>query len=533
LKLRKVNKMKKFLAFLIVISVITAIILGSLYSLDYEPTTLMKLKDKYSKKHKPKVDHKRFEVLQAKFENAREVTKACESCHNLTAGEVMQSNHWSWEREEYIQGRGIVYIGKKNAINNFCIGSQGNEQSCAKCHIGLGFDDEGKMYTDSTNIDCLVCHDNSETYAKASGAAGAPVENLDLNLIAQSVGKPKRSNCGVCHFYGGGGNNVKHGHLESAMNEPSKEIDIHMASEGMNLQCIDCHLTENHKISGKLYSFASTCTNRNTCDQCHTNAPHEKDLINSHTLKVSCEACHIPTYAKENSTKLYWDWSTAGKLKDGKPYNEEDSLGNDTYLSIKGSFVWGKNLKPAYVWFNGTANHYLLGDTIEDATKQLVLNQLNGSYKDRESKIVPVKIHIAKQPYDPVTKVLIQPKLYAEKEGEGAFWKDFNWQTASEIGMKDVGLPFSGKIDFIETKMFWLVNHMVSSKENVVQCNECHTRTDSRLAGLSDFYIPGRDYSKFVDVAGSWLLLLTFLGVASHGTLRLINSRKNKKVKNG
>ncbi len=250
-------------------------------------------------------------------------------------------------------------------------------------------------------------------------------------------------------------------------------------------------------------------------------------------MKVSCEACHIPIYAKENSTKLYWDWSTAGRLKDGKPYEEDDSLGNHTYLSIKGSFVWGKNLKPDYVWFNGTASHYLLGDKIENTSQDLVLNQLNGSYKDRESKIVPVKIHIAKQPYDPVNKILIQPKLYAETEGEGAFWKDFNWQKASEIGMKDAGLPFSGKIDFIETKMFWLVNHMVSSKENVVQCNECHTRTDSRLAGLSDFYIPGRDYSKFVDVAGSWLLLLTFLGVASHGTLRIINSRKNKKVKNG
>ncbi len=53
---------------------------------------------------------------------------------------------------------------------------------------------------------------------------------LDLNKIAQSVGKPKRTNCGVCHFFGGGGNNVKHGDLEMAMFEPTKEIDIHMAT---------------------------------------------------------------------------------------------------------------------------------------------------------------------------------------------------------------------------------------------------------------------------------------------------------------
>ena len=35
--------------------------------------------------------------------------------------------------------------------------------------------------------------------------------------------------------------------------------------------------------------------------------------------------------------------------------------GNHTYLSIKGSFKWGKILKPEYVWFNGTAEHYLIG----------------------------------------------------------------------------------------------------------------------------------------------------------------------------
>ena len=50
------------------------------------------------------------------------------------------------------------------------------------------------------------------------------VENLyltlDFNNIAQNVGKPKRTNCGVCHFYGGGGDNVKHGDLSSLMFEP-------------------------------------------------------------------------------------------------------------------------------------------------------------------------------------------------------------------------------------------------------------------------------------------------------------------------
>ena len=159
----------------------------------------------------------------------------------------------------------------------------------------------------------------------------------------------------------------------------------------------------------------------------------------------------------------------------------------------------------------------------------LVLNQLHGSYSDNESKIIPVKIHVAKQPFDPINKILIQPKLYADKKGEGAFWKDFNWQTASEVGMKEVGLPFSGKISFMETEMYWPVNHMVASKENTLQCNSCHTRENSRLAKLTDFYMPGRDYSSLVDTGGKWLIILLIIGILLHAIIRIFSYGKIKK----
>ena len=519
--------MKRLILLSAFLGLLVVIAIGTLSQKDYEPTVLMKLKGKYSKTEKPSVNHSKFAMLQQKFTSPQAVTKACVSCHNMTTQQVMNGNHWNWEREEYIEGRGIVYLGKRNAINNFCIGTKGNEQSCAKCHVGYGMDSKGNIYTDSLNIDCLVCHDNTETYAKAQEKSGAPISTLNFTEIAEHIGKPKRSNCGVCHFYGGGGNNVKHGDLEMSMFEPTKDIDIHMASEGMNLQCVDCHLTEQHNISGKVYSLSSMNLNRNTCEQCHTKTPHDENILNEHTLKVACQTCHIPTYAKDNATKMFWDWSTAGRLKNGEPYSEEDSLGNHTYLSIKGSFVWKKNVKPDYIWFNGTASHYLKGDIVQDTTDVLILNQLHGSYVDDESKIFPVKIHLARQPFDPVNRMLIQPKLFAEKKGEGAFWKDFNWQTASEIGMKESNLPYSGKITFIKTGMYWPVNHMVADKENTVQCNECHTRSDSRLAGLTDFYLPGRDYSAPIDIAGKWILILTIVGVFIHATIRILSYKKH------
>lgn len=485
------------------------------------------LKAKYSKKHVPSVDHSKLAPLQVKFTSPQQVTKACNSCHTERHKEVMRSSHWNWSREEYIPGRGIRTIGKKNVLNNFCIGTQSNEQSCAKCHIGFGMANADFSFDDPSYVDCMACHDNSGKYKKAAEKGGAPDPTVNLNEIAQHVGQPQRSNCGTCHFYGGGGNNVKHGDLEMSMFDPTKDVDVHMASEGVDLQCTACHVTRNHVMAGKVYSLSSMNRNRSTCEQCHTDRPHNNDVINQHTVKVACQTCHIPVYAKVNATKMSWDWSTAGKLHDGEPYEEDDSLGNHTYMSIKGSFVWKKNVEPEYVWFNGTANHYLLGDKV-DTTDVIRINSFNGSYDDRDSKIIPVKIHRAKQIYDPVYKTLIQPKLFAPEKGDGAFWKDFNWNTAAAAGMKEVRLPYSGTYTFVNTEMYWPINHMVSKKEKAVQCAECHTREHGRLAALQGFYMPGRNYNAGVELFGKVLILLSVLGVVGHAAVRIVASRNRK-----
>jgi hypothetical protein len=96
--------------------------------------------------------------------------------------------------------------------------------------------------------------------------------------------------------------------------------------------------------------------------------------------------------------------------------------------------------------------------------------------------------------------------------------------------MKEVNLPFSGNVSFINTEMYWPLNHMVSTKEKSVQCNECHTRDNSRLANLKDFYMPARDYNKFVDNTGIGLILVSIFGVIVHSAVR-VTSRKKRKVK--
>jgi octaheme c-type cytochrome (tetrathionate reductase family) len=513
----------------VILTVVALLILLNFIQEDeYHNLKLEKLKQEYAIKPVSSVDHSKLEALNKTFNSPQEVTEACISCHTERHKEIMNSSHWNWERISYVEGRGISATGKKNVLNNFCIGSKTNEQSCAKCHIGYGMtDNDAYDYNNARNVDCMVCHDNSEDYHKGSALAGYPDRSVNFTEVAKSVGSPKKMNCGSCHFYGGGGNNVKHGDLEEALMATTRDIDVHMAANGMDMSCTDCHTAENHQILGKLYTVSSTNTQRATCEQCHTSTPHFDNILNRHNAKVSCQTCHIPTYAKVNSTKMEWKWSTAGKLKEGEPYELDDSLGNHTYLSMKGDFKWERNVKPDYIWFNGTADHYVLGDQITSNPVQM--NTLFGSHDEDESKIIPVKIHKGDQIYDKVHNLLIQPKLYSEKKGDSAFWQDFNWDNAARAGMERIGLPYSGEYAFIETEMYLPVNHMVAPKSEALGCAECHTREKGRLANLEGFYLPGRDYNKPLETGAHFLIIASLIGVLLHSLIRVLVALRRKK----
>ncbi|MCF8381755.1 MAG: tetrathionate reductase family octaheme c-type cytochrome [Bacteroidales bacterium] len=527
----KESKKRFFKLLILFIAIITPWIIGVVYVNKDQPDEKEKTIKliNYKQDTLASVDHSKFAILQENFETPQQVTAACISCHNLTDKEVMATSHWKWSKE-YIKDNGdTIQLGKKNIVNNFCIGVASNESRCTSCHIGYGYTDSHFDFADSSNIDCLVCHDLTGTYKKFPTDAGYPVVEEktfegktfsppNYGYIAQNVGAPSRQNCGSCHFVGGGGNNVKHGDIASELKNITKNVDVHMAVDGAKMGCIECHKTDRHNISGNLYSIASTNTNRVTCEQCHGETPHENGIINNHTKKIACQTCHIPIYAKESPTKMAWDWSKAGQFdEDGKPFSIKDSAGNTIFDSKKGSFIWENNVVPEYYWFNGEARHYVLGDTL-DPGKPLDLNILLGSYDDTKSKIYPVKVHVAKQIYDPVNNMIILPHLYGNDST--SYWKNFDWDKASRTGMDSIGLPYSGKFDFIETKMYWPVNHMVAPGNEALQCTDCHSR-NGRLQNLAGFYLPRRDFNGLLDKIGYGLLIASILGVSIHGLLRI------------
>lgn len=405
-------------------------------------------------------DHSKF--IRGPFETPQSVTKRCLECHDV-ADEIMQTRHWKWGGDVIETGKykGRV-LGKTGMINNFCISVTSNEPRCTSCHFGYGWKDETFDFTNAENIDCLICHEQTGNYIKEPTAAGMPADTVDLLASAQSVGTPTNRNCGSCHFDGGGGAGVKHGDLDDSMYDPSPELDVHMG--GLGFQCEDCHSHSNHKILGSSHASMAADENHFTCEACHKGQVHEKEIINRHLETVACETCHIPQFAREEPTKVWWDWSKAGEERE----TEVDENAKETFNKKKGESVWEKDVTPVYAWFNGSADYYMIGDKIEGNVVEL--NKLNGSIKDPNSKIYPFKLMKGKQPYDKVEDYLIVPHLF----GKDGYWNTFDWLSASRVGMEKAGLEFSGEVGFIETEMYWPLNHMVAPAEDAVKCIECH-----------------------------------------------------------
>jgi octaheme c-type cytochrome (tetrathionate reductase family) len=403
------------------------------------------------------VDHK--DLFSGEFGTGPEVTAACLECHEEAGEQVLHTAHWRWQSEPVqLEGREEpVATGKKNTINNFCIGIQGNWESCTACHAGYGWKDENFDFDNQANIDCLACHDNSGTYAK--GPMGLPVEGVDLLVAAQSVGVPTRENCGGCHFRGGGGNAVKHGDLDESLYYPTGDVDVHMGR--YDFLCVDCHQTRDHVIGGRSISVSVDNRNQISCTDCHNPKLHADSRINAHTDTVACQTCHIPEVAVRQATKTHWDWSTAG----------DDSREEDVhhYLKIKGSFAYQKNLRPEYRWYNGLADRYLLGDKIT-TNGSTPLNPPKGDIRDPQARIWPFKIHLARQPYDTQLLHLLQPVT----SGEDGFWTHFEWDDALRMGAEITGTGYSGSYDFAATEMFWPQTHMVAPRERALQCQACH-----------------------------------------------------------
>ncbi len=435
----------------------------------------------------------------------------CAACHESFApsfaehiSDIMASSHWTWTKDD---GFNDNEVGKINVINNFCVAVPSNEPRCTSCHIGIGWTDDSFDLGDRMNIDCFICHDGTKTYAKVPTAAGAPVDGLDYDAIIRSFQLPDRDNCGACHFNGGGGEGVKHGTMDGSLSMPTREIDVHM---GIGFTCITCHRLDG-KVSNTADFFGSRhskdTTDEQLCVDCHINGwgpnpedgHHEAGIFPDHFDVLSCQACHVPALARGGKpTKMFWDWSTAGDYIVPEGGGKQDRVIKDDngwiiYHSKKGTFEWGVNVVPDYVFSNGKFDHVTIGDAPVNPNGITPINTFYGGPND--GKIFPVKRFMAIQPYDAGTNQLAVPNLFPggtngaeDKTAGNAYWAGYNWEKALSSGMAAVGIDWVGPVGWAESEYLWIADHMVAPAEQAVTCIECHNsfgRIDFAKLGLN------------------------------------------------
>ncbi|MGD0946806.1 MAG: tetrathionate reductase family octaheme c-type cytochrome [Candidatus Binatia bacterium] len=428
-------------------------------------------------------DHSTLVTLRDK-PSPKEVTRSCLSCHPKVGQDLLNTAHWNWKGySPTLKGyEHRIDISLTLMVNNACIAIGPNLQECASCHIGYGWVDSSYNFSDPGNIDCLVCHDTTGLYRKDIGKGGLPDPALNLAEIARRVGRPSRRACGSCHFVSGGTPYTKHGDLEAALADPSPGLDQHMGT--LEMRCQDCHTTTAHRIAGMSMS-APAVEGRVSCEKCHGPTPHGvagmlSRHLDDHIRSVACETCHIPSIARAAPTLLRRDYSQAGQDR----AVTLDKYGMPQYDKKFGTLTWGKDLVPAYLWYDGTRNASLVGDKI-DASDIVILNAPVGEKRNPAARIFPFQTHAAVQPYDMGNSILAVPKLLDD------FWKNFNWSTAIDEGMKRAGVPYSGQYDFVETRMYSSIHHEVVPAKQALGCSDCHsseaitcTRCHKNAAGM-------------------------------------------------
>jgi hypothetical protein len=429
------------------------------------------------------MDHARYfnGFSDTELANGPAVTAECIKCHSIDAAQMAGSAHFKWLGPTTLVD-GDAALGKKNNINNFCIGVASNEKRCTQCHAGYGDDTNwttsGATYDYTGDlalqrVDCLICHADIKAtgYGKITnnwGAAemqtsatcspacsGATPICVDpgtgpvcvakdtpkmLKAAAKSVGTPDRLNCGFCHFYAGGADNVKMGDLGSPLKAPTMALDVHMGSTatgGQGLVCVDCHVTQQHRIFGAGVSIGVD-EGRTACTDCHVAADHPAVLTFAtddptkaaqtakHLAAIACQTCHVPTFSRGRPTKMDWDWSTAG-VKEASVGAIVYTMASgatvtlNTYDWMKGTFVWQPDVTPAYRWADGKGSHMTTADAftaVGDDEDPIVLAAPTATSATVGAKISPFKEMKATQPALADKSHVLVPKLF----GPGGFW---------------------------------------------------------------------------------------------------------------
>ncbi len=250
-----------------------------------------------------------------------------------------------------------------------------------------------------------------------------------------------------------------------------------MSTAGANLNCIDCHTTQNHRIAGKGSDLRETDLDvEMTCTACHTNkttsSGHATADVNRHVGRVACQTCHIPTYAKNatdttatEATETFRTWKTSDAS--APPYHP--------------SSVKANNLNPKYRFYNRYSTNYRLGDVaqLDPVTGAYPTSRPDGDVNDTspDNKLYPFKYKTAEQPLMSSTGKLIAVDT-------SVYFATANPEAAIRAGLANMGYSENEAYSWVTTDTFQLLNHQVGPAAQALTCTACHgTTTRINLKG--------------------------------------------------
>jgi hypothetical protein len=282
---------------------------------------------------------------------------------------------------------------------------------------------------------------------------------IDIVQAAQMAHLPTRETCLRCHAYAAGTDCGKRGDLGTASVSPPVDVDVHMSQQGQNFSCQRCHISVEHKILGRgLDIRPSERMEKMTClsGGCHSIAPHSNTRLDTHTSRVACQTCHIPQFAKLNSTEIERDWTN--------PNWAQGLFGGQG--GFKPEEIRDMFMIPTYRWYDGTSRVYALGQVAAlNGNGQYEFGVPNGDVASPDAKIHPMKEHLSNSARHDETGVIIP-----HSTSEFFFTGDFN--RAVQKGMELTGM--TGSWTMVPIHTFQTINHGVEPTYNALECGQCH-----------------------------------------------------------
>jgi hypothetical protein len=423
------------------------------------------------------------EYSHAAYFEQYEGTKTCLQCHKDEAENFFHSQHYQWRgNAPQIVNAKNRKLGKINTINDFCTSPTGNwighvknsrgeviSKGCSTCHAGLGKQPSDRMTGEQLeNIDCLICHASGyrrDLYIDSEGKfEWKPIlwKNQEgLNSVSKRISLPTRTMCLRCHSASGGGPNYKRGDLEYKLANCDRDYDVHMATEGKNMQCVSCHAGEEHRVRGRGTDLsASDMPNKPlSCDiaGCHSSAPHKVLALNRHTDRINCSVCHIPNFAREDPTDMARDWSKTVYDEKADKYTANISL--------------QKNVQPVYAWYNGYTRAQLPGEPVmrlKDRSVGMMVPQ--GSRFDPKSRIYAFKLHRGKLP-------VLTGKNWIIPITVEHFFHDGKIDSAVKTAAKEMYGLDQIEYSWTDTSRYMGIFHGVQPASKALGCLDCHSPT--------------------------------------------------------